>query len=67
MMKTGLVLCCLMVFFLTFCPKAEAKLIGYWPLEATSGTTATNIYLGDPFLTLIPFAGPFKGTCIVIQ
>lgn len=31
---------------LTVCPKAEGKLIGYWPLDATSGTIATNLASG---------------------
>jgi hypothetical protein len=35
-----------MGLFLTLCPKSEGKLVGYWPLNATSGTLATNLVAG---------------------
>ena len=41
-----LVFCFLTGVLLTFCPKAEGKLIGYWPLNETSGTIATNLAEG---------------------
>jgi hypothetical protein len=46
MTKTRVALCCLSGLFLAFCFKAEGKLIGYWPLDATSGTIATNLVAG---------------------
>ena len=46
MMKNGLVLCCLTGLLMAFCPMAGGELIGYWPLDATSGTTATNMVPG---------------------
>jgi hypothetical protein len=46
MMNTRLVLCCLIGLILTFCRTAEGRLIGYWPLDANSGTIATNLVPG---------------------
>ena len=46
MTTTGRTACCLMGLFLTLCPKSEGKLVGYWPLNATSGTLATNLVAG---------------------
>ncbi len=46
MLKTRLVLCCLAGLLVTFCPHADGSLIGYWPLDATSGTMATNLVPG---------------------
>lgn len=42
MQRTGVVLFGLAGFFLVFSPRAEGALIGYWPLDATSGNIATN-------------------------
>jgi hypothetical protein len=46
MMNTRLALCCLLALLLTLCHTAEGKLIGYCPLDATSGTIATNLAPG---------------------
>lgn len=46
MMTTGRTVCGLTGLFLALCHTAEGKLIGYWPLDATSGTSATNLVPG---------------------
>lgn len=46
MLKTGFVSFCLAGLFLSSCPQAKGDLIGYWPLEATSGAIATNLAPG---------------------
>jgi hypothetical protein len=46
MLRTNSVLWSLSALFLSLCPQAESKLIGYWPLDATSGTVATNLASG---------------------
>ena len=51
--QTGRVVCCLAGLLLTFCSAAEGKLIGYWPLNATSGTVATNLAAGGTSGVLI--------------
>jgi len=45
-LKTGLILCCLTGLFLSDTPMAKGELIGYWPLDETSGITATNLAPG---------------------
>ena len=46
MQRTGVVLFGLAGLFLVFSPRVEGALIGYWPLDATSGTLATNLVPG---------------------
>jgi len=36
-------MCSLTILLLTFCSNLKADLIGYWPLNETSGITATNL------------------------
>ncbi len=53
MLKTGFGSFCLAGLFLSSCPLAEGALIGYWPLDATSGTVATNLAPGGTSGVLI--------------
>jgi hypothetical protein len=43
MLKSGLFMCSLTILWLTLISNVKADLIGYWPLNETSGVTATNL------------------------
>jgi hypothetical protein len=46
MFKTGLMLCGLTAVFIFLSSAAQGELIGYWPLNETTGITATNLAPG---------------------